>query len=170
MIMDFEAAKEKFITTWGVLGGNWGINRTMAQIHALLLISPTELAAEDVMETLTISRGNASQNLRDLIDWGLAYRTFKTGERKEFFTAEKDIWKVAKQIVKERRKREIEPVRKILGELKNVKSTKDNEAQKHFVKMITSIDDVVGKMDNSVDKLIKLDESAIVGTLLKIFK
>ena len=168
--MEFEASKKKFIQTWGVLGGNWGINRTMAQIHALLLISHEALSAEDIMEALQISRGNANQNIRDLIDWGLAFREFKTGERKEFFTAQKDIWAVAKQIVKERRKREIEPVRKILSELKNTKPIKDSEAEKHFVKMISSIDDVVGKMDNSVEQLIKLDESAIVGTLFKLFK
>jgi DNA-binding transcriptional regulator GbsR (MarR family) len=168
--MEFESAKEKFIQTWGVLGGSWGINRTMAQIHALLLVSHELLSAEEIMEQLQISRGNANQNIRDLIDWGLVYRAYKAGERKEFFIAEKDIWAVAKQIVKERRKREIEPVRKILTELKNTKPAKESEAQKHFVKMISSIEDVVGKMDNSVEKLIKLDESAIVGTLFKIFK
>lgn len=168
--MDFETSKEKFIQTWGVLGGSWGINRTMAQIHALLLISHVELSAEDVMEQLSISRGNANQNLRDLIDWGLVYRAYKTGERKEFFTAEKDIWAVAKQIVKERRKREIEPVKKVLNELKATKTNKESEAQKHFLKMIGNIKDVVGKMDASVEKLIKLEESAIVGTLFKIFK
>ncbi len=168
--MDFGAAKEKFIQTWGVLGGSWGINRTMAQIHALLLISNSALSAEEIMEQLQISRGNTNQNVRDLIDWGLVYREFKSGERKEFFTAEKDIWAVAKQIVKERRKREIEPVRKILSELKSTKTNKDSDAQKHFLKMIGNIEDVVGKMDNSVEKLIKLDESAIVGTLFKIFK
>ncbi len=168
--MEFEASKEKFIQTWGVLGGSWGINRTMAQIHALLLVSHIALSAEEIMDDLQISRGNANQNIRDLIDWGLVYREYKAGERKEFFTAEKDIWAVAKQIVKERRKREIEPVRKILTELKNTSTSKNSEAEKHFVKMIGNIEDVVGKMDNSVDKLIKLDESAIVGTLFKIFK
>ena len=168
--MEFEIAKDKFIQTWGALGGSWGINRTMAQIHALLLVSKDSLCAEDIMEELKISRGNTNQTIRELIDWGLVFKEFKIGERREFFTAEKDIWAVAKQIVKERRKREIEPVRKILNELKETKTNKESEEQKHFVKMISNIEDVVGKMDASVEKLIKLDESAIVGTLFKIFK
>src|SRR3954471_20846731 len=99
--MELKEAKDKFLNAWGTLGSNWGINRTMAQIHALLLISPNSLSAEEIMEDLKISRGNANMNLRDLIDWGLIYKEIKAGERKEFFHAEKDIWKAAKQIIKE---------------------------------------------------------------------
>ncbi len=91
--MQLAEAKAKFIADWGRLGTNWGINRTMAQIHALLLVSPDHLSAEEVMEQLAISRGNANMNLRELIDWGLVQKVIVPGERKEFFTAEKDIWK-----------------------------------------------------------------------------
>src|ERR1700741_4977652 len=102
-IMKYNEAKDKFIQTWGTLGSSWGISRTMAQVHALLLISPEPLSTEEIMEDLKISRGNSNMNVRDLIDWGLVYKELKAGERKEFFRAEKDIWKVAKQIIKERR-------------------------------------------------------------------
>ena len=105
--MEYKEAKEKFILSWGVLGKNWGINRTMAQVHALLLISPEALSAEEIMAELNISRGNANMNVRTLIDWGIVTKVVKSGERKEFFFSDKDIWDLAKQIMVERRKREI---------------------------------------------------------------
>jgi DNA-binding transcriptional regulator GbsR (MarR family) len=168
--MEFETAKEKFVQTWGTLGSSWGINRTMAQIHALLLASIEPLSAEDIMEALQISRGNTNMNVRDLMDWGLVFKAIKAGERKEFFYAEKDIWLVAKQIVKERRRREIEPILKTLSELKKTTIDKKNSAQVQFIKTVGDIENVVDKMNTSVEKLIKLDESAIVGTLLKLLK
>src|SRR5215813_11492699 len=108
--MKLAEAKAQFIQTWGSLGAQWGINRTMAQIHALLMIMPDPLSAEDIMTELNISRGNTNMNVRELINWGLVERVILPGERKEFFSAEKDIWKVMKQIVKERKKRELEPL------------------------------------------------------------
>ena len=100
--MKLDEARNKFIQQWGSLGSKWGINRTMAQIHALFLITKEPLSAEEVMETLQISRGNANMNMRALIDWGLVYKEFKPGERKEYFYAEKDLWNVMKKIAKER--------------------------------------------------------------------
>ena len=104
--MELEDAKRKFIESWGKLGSEWGINRTMAQVHALLLISPDPLTTEEIMETLSISRGNANMTLRDLIGWGLIEKQHKPGERKEYFFADKDVGNIAKQGAKERRKRE----------------------------------------------------------------
>src|SRR5260221_11188689 len=125
--MQLAEAKAQFIANWGRFGTNWGINRTMAQIHALLLVSPDHLSADEVMEQLSISRGNANMNLRELMDWGLVEKVIVPGERKEFFTAEKDIWKVAQQIVKERKKRELDlmiPWLKALGEEEGAKRHK----------------------------------------------
>src|SRR5690349_15247451 len=99
--MELKEAKEKFIHAWGTLATNWGINKTMAQVHALLLVSPEPLNAEEIMAELNISRGNANMNLRDLMDWGIVSKIHKSGERREYFWAEKDIWEVAKQIAKE---------------------------------------------------------------------
>jgi DNA-binding transcriptional regulator GbsR (MarR family) len=104
--MKLTDAKAQFISSWGAFGTHWGINRTMAQIHALLLISPDPITQDDIMEQLSISRGNVNMNTRDLIDWGLVERVLIPGERKEFFVAEKDIWKVSTQIIKERKKRQ----------------------------------------------------------------
>ena len=103
--MKLTEAKQQFISSWGAFGTHWGINRTMAQIHALLLVTPDPLTQDDIMDQLNISRGNTNMNIRELINWGLVDRVLVAGERKESFSAEKDIWKVVKQIVKERKKR-----------------------------------------------------------------
>jgi DNA-binding transcriptional regulator GbsR (MarR family) len=110
-------AKLQFIQAWGKLGSEWGINRTMAQVHALLLITPDALTTEEIMEQLSISRGNTNMTLRDLMGWGLVEKQLKPGERKEYFFADKDTWNIARQVAKERRKRELDPVIKILDEL-----------------------------------------------------
>ena len=132
--MDLQEGKEKFIQSWGALGTSWGINRTMAQIHALLLISPNPLSAEEIMDELKISRGNANMNIRALIDWGLVFKTLIKGERKEYFIAEKDMWEVVKKIIAQRKKRELEPMLKVLEELSSIKS-KDEEGEV-FTKVI----------------------------------
>lgn len=117
--MELNEAQQKFISAWGAIGTQWGINRTMAQIHALLLISEKSLSAEDIMSDLNISRGNVNMNVRELMSWGIVHKVLKFGERKEFFTAEKDIYKTAIQILKERRKRELIPVLNLLNELES---------------------------------------------------
>lgn len=168
--MKYLEAKEKFIHAWGTLGSSWGINRTMAQIHALLLISPNSLCAEEIMKDLKISRGNANMNLRDLIGWGLIFKEHKPGERMEFFHAEKDIWKAAKQIIKERRKRELEPILKVLEDVKYIDGDKNDKKNKAFVQSIAHLQGVVEKADYAFDKMVKFDENAFVSTLLKLLK
>ena len=125
--MDLNQQKEKFYQAWGSLGSNWGINKTMAQIHALLLATEKALSTEDIMQQLKISRGNTNMNLRALMDWGLVHKELVSGERREYFVAEKDIWKVSRLIARERRKRELEPVLKILDELRNGFTSDDND-------------------------------------------
>jgi DNA-binding transcriptional regulator GbsR (MarR family) len=168
--MQLEQAKEKFIQTWGTLGSNWGINRTMAQVHALLLVSPEALSAEDIMEQLNISRGNANMNIRALIDWGLVYKELKSGERREFFSAEKDMWKVFKQIAKERRKRELEPIFKVLGDISQVEGDATDPHYQAFVQSIGDIQQFAGQADDFLGKVIKADQSWFFNTLLRFMK
>ena len=118
--MEYKEAKEKFISTWGSLGTLWGINKAMAQIQALLFISTKPLSMEDIMDELKISRGNTSMNLRQLMDWGIVTKELIPGERKEFFTTEKDVQELARIIAKERSRREIQPVVKILKEVSSI--------------------------------------------------
>ena len=104
-------AVDRFIAFWGRMASTWGINRTMAQIHALLYCSETPLNTDDIMERLDISRGNANMNLRSLTDWNLVSKTHLSGSRKDFYVAEKDVWTITAQIIRERERREIQPVK-----------------------------------------------------------
>jgi DNA-binding transcriptional regulator GbsR (MarR family) len=163
-------AKQQFISSWGAFGTHWGINRTMAQIHALLLITPDPLTQDDIMEQLNISRGNTNMNIRELINWGLVERVLMTGERKEYFSAEKDIWKVVKQIVKERKKRELEPMLRLLDQLEEVEGDKRDKNIKSFVDTVSSIKKLGRQADKTLDVMIKAEENWFVGNLVKLFK
>jgi DNA-binding transcriptional regulator GbsR (MarR family) len=168
--MNFNQAKTQFIQTWGTLGSEWGINRSMAQVHALLLIAPEPMSTEEVMEQLSISRGNANMNLRDLINWNLISKVLVPGDRKEYFEAEKDIWEIARRIAKERKRRELEPVLKVLDQLKQADLDQSLKTHQAFLSTINDLDDFVGKMDKSVEVMLKADESWFFSTLLKLIK
>jgi len=168
--MELAEAKQKFIEAWGKLGSEWGINRTMAQVHALLLITPEDLTTEEIMETLKISRGNANMTLRDLISWGLVEKRHKPGERKEYFYADKDTWNIARQVAKERRKRELDPILKILDELSKVKGEKNDTEFKTFNKSITDINKLAKNVDKTLETMLKAEESWFWGSILKVFK
>ena len=168
--MKLNEAKQQFISSWGAFGTHWGINRTMAQIHALLLISPDPLTQDDIMEDLNISRGNTNMNIRELINWGLVDRVILPGERKEFFTAEKDIWKVVRQIVKERKKRELDPMLKLLDQLEDVEGDKRDKHVKTFVDTVSGIKRLGLQADKTLDIMIKAEENWFVNNLVKLFR
>jgi DNA-binding transcriptional regulator GbsR (MarR family) len=167
--MEFREAKNKFVQTWGALGSQWGINKTMAQIHALLMVSNDPISMEDVMEELQISRGNASMNLRALMDWGIVYKEYKAGERREFFTAEKDLDELAVKIARERSKREIRPALKVLKEVSSVDSNATEE-ERHFVDQTTKLYDFVLKADNMLEKATEFKENWLGRLVIKIMK
>ena len=168
--MKLTEAKQQFILNWGVLGTQWGINRTMAQIHALLLVSIEPMSADEIMAELKISRGNTNMNVRELMDWGIVEKILKPGERKEFFTAEKDIWVVAMRIIKERKRREVEPVLVVLEQLKEVDGDKNDKEIKQFISMISDIQKFSNQASKGIDGMVKMDEHWFTGTLLKLFK
>lgn len=169
--MKLSEAKEQFISSWGTLGSSWGISKTMAQIHALLLVSTKPLSTEDIMETLGISRGNANMNVRALMDWGLVDKVHKLGERKEFFDAEKDLWKVAARIASERRKRELEPILRILDKLENVEDAgADKKEVEQFTKQMTDLRKFSGKVDKVFGAMTKADEKWFSNVLMKLIR
>ncbi len=169
--MELQEAKNKFIHSWGILGSSWGINKTMAQIHGLLLISAKSLSTEDIMEELSISRGNANMNIRALIDWNIVLKDYQPGERKEFFVAEKDLWETTIQVIIERRKRELEPLTKMIAQVKNLEVGSDNEEEvKEFNQMTKSIGKFAAKTDGMLNKLLKADKNWFFGSFLKLFK
>ena len=167
--MEFKEAKNKFIQSWGALGSQWGINKTLAQLHALLMVSAEPLSMEDVMDELLISRGNASMNLRALMDWGIVYKEYKSGERKEFFTAEKDLDELAVKIAKERSKREIKPALKVLKDVSSINPATSLET-KHFVEQTSKLYDFVLKADNMLDKVTEIKDNWIGRLVLKIMR
>lgn len=166
--MQLEDAKLKYIQTWGSLATSWGINRTMAQVHALLLVSNRPMSTEDIMNELQISRGNANMNVRALIDWGIVQKEHIVGERKEFFSAEKDVWELFKQITKERKKREIEPVLKTLDELQQVND--NSEEGEEFKKVLNDLAKVTTTVNGILEKAIKADEHWLLSNFTKMIK
>ena len=167
--MKLEDAKLKYIHTWGSLATNWGINKTMAQVHALLLVSTKPLSADEIMETLKISRGNVNMNVRALIDWGIVSKEFVVGERKEFFVADKDVWELFKQVTKERKKREIEPVLKVLDELQEDVKENSEEAEA-FKKVMNDLSSVTKTVNGILEKAIKADEHWLLSNFTKMIK
>ena len=109
-------------------------------------------------------------NVRDLINWDLVYKKLVTGDRKEYFEAEKDIWEVARRIIKERKKREVEPVIKVLSQLKQIDGDNEISEIKEFTSMMDQLDRFVGKMDKSVNLLINQNENKLFSLLFKLLK
>jgi len=166
--MELQEGKDKFIQSWGTLGSSWGINRTMAQIHAVLLVSPEAMTAEQIRDELKISMGNANMNVRALIDWGLVYKELKPGERKDFFRAEKDMWEVVKKIIIQRKKKELEPIVRVLEEVSAVESL-DPESEE-FAKVVRDIKLFSSKADSTLDRIIKADSNWLFSTFLSMIK
>jgi DNA-binding transcriptional regulator GbsR (MarR family) len=166
--MTVEEGKQKFIESWGKMAGEWGINRTMAQVHALLLIAPEPMTADQVKEELAISTGNASMNLRALMDWGLIHKQLISGERKEFYYAEKDMWTVTRQIIIQRKKRELEPMVKVLDEVVGVEE--NTPEAKHFGEVVRDIRKFSHKANQTLDTLIKMEANWFTNTFLNMMR
>jgi DNA-binding transcriptional regulator GbsR (MarR family) len=168
--MKLEEAKLEFIQSWGILGSQWGINRTMAQVHALLLVSSKPLSTDEIMEELSISRGNANMNIRELIDWNLVDKVIVPGDRKEYFSAEKDIWRVATSIMYQRKKRELDPMIKTLERIGNVEGDKRNADVKAFTETVNNIENFAAQAEKTLDVVIKAEENWFWGSFMKLFK
>ena len=166
--MKLDEAKLKYIHTWGSLATSWGINKTMAQVHALLMVSIKPLSTEDIMSELQISRGNVNMNVRALIDWGIVQKEYVVGERKEFFVAEKDVWELFKQITKERKKREIEPVLKTLSDLQQIED--NSEEAQEFKKVLGDLSNVTTRVNGILENAIKADEHWLLSNFTKMIK
>jgi DNA-binding transcriptional regulator GbsR (MarR family) len=161
-----DQTKTKFIQCWGQMGSCWGINKTMAQIHALLMVSEKPLSTDEVMEELGISRGNANMNLRDLVGWGLVRRSIQKGDRHEYFQSEKDVWKMFCIISRERKKREIEPVISILEECVQESSTDKKGAE--FKKQVESLLEFIKTADLLLGKISQKEKNRILPLLIKL--
>jgi DNA-binding transcriptional regulator GbsR (MarR family) len=164
-----EKAREEFVTQWGVMGAQWGINRTMAQIHALLMTAPDVLSTDEVMEALQISRGNAHTNLKELVSWGLVRILTKKGERKEFFEAEKDVWEIFRRVARERKRREIDPALETLRNCKEATEGMTSSNAKVFHEQMVQLEDFVSFASKMGDRVASMQHGKAIKLAMKFF-
>ena len=167
--MNYQEAKIKFISTWGSLGTLWGINKAMAQIQALLFISTKPLSMEEIMMELKISRGNTSMNLRQLMDWGIVSKELIPGERKEFFNTEKDVQELARIVTKERSRREIKPVIKVLEDVSSIKDD-GTDKTKELIKQTKALKNITDDLDTLMNKLVNQKQNWLTKSVFKLMK
>src|ERR1700739_614715 len=123
------AVAQKFILHWGEMGTKWGINRTVAQVHALLFLSPKPVPADEISETLSVARSNVSTSLRELQSWGIVRVVPGLGDPRDHFESIKDVWEIFRIVSEERKRREIDPTLRVLGEcVQELKSTPQGDA------------------------------------------
>jgi len=166
--MKLNPVTEKFILHWGEMGSQWGVNRTMSQIHALLYIIGKPLNAEEITETLGVARSNVSNSIKELQHWGLVQKVSILGDRRDHFSTNTDVWELARIIVIERQKRELDPTVQFLKELmdspefeheNNEVKTRIRETQE-FVETVTTWSSEMLKLPtNALKKILKLGAS-----------
>lgn len=162
--MKLSEKQEEFIESWSVFGTSWGINRTTAQIFSLLLITQEKLSVTEIMETLEISRGNISMNIKILLDWGLVEKKIEKGKRKEFYSSKGDMWAITRKVAEERKRREIDPLIESLKKLKNKEPTSSKNDE--TIKVINEILEVNETMDHLFKILLSLEKNEIAKKLL----
>ena len=164
--MHLTEGKARFIESWGALGTHWGISRTMAQVHALLLVSCYPLCADDIMSALCISRGNANMSVRSLMDWGLVLKVLKPGDRKDYFEAEKDMVTVMKQIILQRKRKELDPMIKVLEDISSVECRcKESE---EFCRMVNELKRFSTKADSMLENMLTSEKDWMYKVLFRV--
>lgn len=157
---------EAFILHWGEMGTNWGVNRSVAQIHALLYLSDRPLHAEEISDTLSLARSNVSTALKELQSYLIVRRTHVAGDRRDHFLAETDLWELLMRISAERKKREIDPTIALLEELKaSIEGRKD--VPDHVRERIGRMHEFISTLTNWYDQVRKLPKPTLV-TLMKL--
>ncbi|HRI00857.1 MAG TPA: transcriptional regulator [Saprospiraceae bacterium] len=166
--MDFTHCKSKFIELWAQLCHHWGVNKSMAQIHALLLASPVELNMEQIMSELSLSQGCVNMNVRSLIDWNLIHKRQKPEERCDYYYAEKDMQQVLKHILIQRKKLELEPLVAQLNELKECKEM--GEEHHDFKQTVVQIHQLATRVDYALETLTRTDSHWFFNTIMKVIQ
>ena len=163
-----EDVQDKFIHHWGTLGSAWGVNKTMTQIHAVLMVTDDPVTTDDLMERLKISRGNAHSNVKELVNWGIAKQIFIPGERKDYYTAEKEPWKLLCTVARERNRREIVPaieaINECLEEALGIKTT----AAKEFRKQMTELQEFLEMAEKILSRLGKSERSKVLKWMMTL--
>jgi DNA-binding transcriptional regulator GbsR (MarR family) len=153
--------QQRFILHWGEMGARWGINRTVAQVHALLFLSPRPLHAEEIATTLAVARSNVSTSLRELQGWGIVRVTHILGDRRDHFESLKDVWEMFRIIIDERKKREADPVLSMLREAA-AEAKKPGAADAYTRERLNDMLQFFEQMTGWVEQTRKLPTPAIV--------
>ena len=155
----------RFIESWGSMGVLWGINRSMARIHAYMILSDEPVDLDKIAKKLNVSRGNASMCLKELRNWGVIQRIHISGDRRDFYVAESDVWKMFFRIAVERKKREFDPA---LNALRHLMSEANVEQNNGIFKRLTQLEVLLTTIDRIMNKL--LEDEKKTKTMLNIFK
>lgn len=153
--------QERFIALWGDMGARWGVPRSMTELHAMLYIVGESMNTDEIMKKLSISRGNASMTLRTLLDWGIVTRTHKRDDRKDYYTAEQDVWKLFSTVARARKRRELEPLASTLQALANTLkgvNTSEVAAQR---KRLESMLEFIVQFDGISERFLSMGGSSI---------
>lgn len=161
-------ARGEFVAQWGALGTQWGINRTMAQIHALLMTSPTPMTTDQVMAELEISRGNAHSNLKELVAWGLVRMVVRKGERRDYFEAEKEVWTIFTIVARERKRREIDPALMVLSQCAGASEEMTSAEGKAFHDQVRQLQDFVAFASKMADRISTMKHGLAVQLATKL--
>lgn len=159
--MKLTPVQEKFVLHWGEMGTRWGVNRTVAQIHALLYLSPKPLAADEIAETLQVARSNVSSSLWELQSWGVAKITHVMGDRRDHFESLKDVWQMFQIVLDERKRREIDPTLKVLRECV-AELEESGNAEAHTKERIHEMLDFFDAMTAWYHEIRRLPKNAVV--------
>lgn len=143
--MTLTDVQQKFVLHWGEMGSRWGINRTVAQIHALLFISPEPMNADDIAQTLSVARSNVSTSLRELQGWGIVQVVPLLGERKDHFATQTDVWEMFLAVLDERKKREIDPTLTLLRECV-MEASDGGKKEQHTHQRLSELLDLIESM------------------------
>lgn len=166
--MEFVETRKAFIDRWGKISGNWGVCKGMAQIHALLLVSPKALSSVCLMDELDMSSGSVNTHLRELMDWGLVYKCPNTTSRREYFWAEKDMVTIFKKILENRKRRELDPIIELLNEVDQYPPK--CEESEEFIKVLSDIKSISQKIDNTLEAVLSTDKQWMVNTFFKLVR
>ncbi|HRX87572.1 MAG TPA: MarR family transcriptional regulator [Phycisphaerae bacterium] len=158
--MTLTPATQKLILHWGEMGTRWGINRTVAQIHALLYLAPDPLDAEEIAETLAVARSNVSNSLRELQGWGVIRRVHVLGDRKDHFESLKDVWEMFAIILDERKQREIDPTLEMLRECADL-AARGGKEEAYAAERIGAMRDFFESMTTWYSQMRRLPAGAI---------
>ncbi|MET0066894.1 MAG: MarR family transcriptional regulator [Candidatus Thiodiazotropha sp.] len=162
--MELSPVTQRFVLHWGEMGTRWGVNRTVAQIHALLYLSEQALTAEEITDTLGVARSNVSNSLKELLAWRLVKVVHVLGDRRDHFQTSKDVWELFKLIVEGRKQREIEPTREVLNDLLDSPELQQESIETR--QRIEQTQQFISIMTHWSDEMLRLEPE----TLMKVMK